>query len=196
MCICSLTGESGCGKSAIAREIMKANPKARPVPSITTRDPRPSDLPGEYEYATTQEFAAMKSKGEFLWDVEHGGKCYGTRRADVLSAVEDRSSIGIMILVPEVLPKLHALMREAGADERDWVVYYIKPLAESVVRERMLKRKDDPLAIERRIRAERGWSEDMWRFQQYRKVHMINNSGPLPLAVQEVLSLLGSQARC
>lgn len=65
--IITFTGASGAGKTTMVKELLK-NPQFGLVPSITTRNSRLSDLPGEYEYITDTEFDWLKCWDAFVWD--------------------------------------------------------------------------------------------------------------------------------
>jgi guanylate kinase len=110
--IITLTGPSGSGKTTIARELMMQKPGLfAPVKSTTTRDRRTSDLYGEYEYVSKEQFAEIKENGEFLWTAEMPDVQYGTRRTHVRSKF-GIGQIGVMILVPEVLPTLRSYVED------------------------------------------------------------------------------------
>src|SRR3989344_7223125 len=78
--IVTLAGTSGAGKSTVGEWLRKRFGNIlKPVVSITTREPKNSDPPGEYAYVSVEEFQRMKSAGEFIWDVcPHGTDYYGT----------------------------------------------------------------------------------------------------------------------
>lgn len=59
-----LTGESGCGKTSIARLLLTQGYEM--VTSSTTRVPRPSDLPGEYEHLTSERFSHVDTQKAFV----------------------------------------------------------------------------------------------------------------------------------
>lgn len=101
--IVTLTGASGSGKTRISKEL-RENPKFIPVISHTTRSPRDSDLPGEYECVTEEQFIQMKKDGEFLWTTSVRNCHYGTSKKAIQEAAQNKDGkIFLMLLVPEVL---------------------------------------------------------------------------------------------
>src|SRR3989344_3629192 len=98
--IITFTGVSGAGKTTIAKSL--GFPL---ILSTTTREPRPSDLAGEYEYLEQDDFDYEKAWGSFLWAKEYGGNHYGTKSEIVDKALASPVT-HTMILVPEVLPLL------------------------------------------------------------------------------------------
>lgn len=197
MCILSITAESGMGKSTMAEELLKCDERMYLVRSFTTRAKRETDLPGEYEYVELETFMRMREQAEFLWDVQHGDQWYGTKEEDVRSAISDMTRIGIMILVPNVLEPLLQFLERINANQDDWLACYIQPMSDDQVMARLVKRGESDANIKKRMVAERGWSETVWRFHMKRKpVKLFRNSGPIPLGVQNVIRLLGSSTSC
>lgn len=77
--IITLSGPSAVGKTTIARELLQANPEWKLLISLTTRGPRPSDIPGEYKYnVSMRRFDELEREGKFVWTVCVHGNKYGT----------------------------------------------------------------------------------------------------------------------
>ena len=149
--IITLSGASGTGKTAITGALMKRLPNAGPVLSVTTRDPRPTDHPGDYQYVTQDAFQAMEASGRFLWTAGVGATRYGTPRDILQAALDQPEAHGIMILVPERVVDLRAFAAEN--DRLDDVrSFYILSPDESILRTRMSGRGDAEEKIEERIR--------------------------------------------
>lgn len=154
----TLTGPSGVGKTSVLKELLKfKNPEFAPVTGTTTRAPRPTDLPHEYEYVSDGEFDNLKKRGEFLWDVDLPGRRHGTRKIHVNNALND-SKIGVMILVPSVVRLLRRYVYGVCSDEcvRS---YYLMGVSEKELRERMQRRGDPSEMIEAMIRDGRDWKK-------------------------------------
>jgi guanylate kinase len=148
--ILTLTGASGAGKTTIAERLIETLPHARFLLSSTTRLPRPSDLPGEYEYLDHETFQKLRDDGRFAWTAAVGSTSHGTRHDLLRAALENPSTISIMILVPEVLQKLYAFAEEIG--KRDAIVsFLVRTLPEPVLRARMHERGDVDAQIDERI---------------------------------------------
>lgn len=90
--IISITGPSGVGKTTLARELLRTHPDWGIVVSITTREPRPSDLRGEYRYISHEEFEEREAREEFIWAAEVHGIRNGTLFASIDEALEQEGA--------------------------------------------------------------------------------------------------------
>jgi guanylate kinase len=182
--IITLTGASGSGKTAIAKAIMEKVAHAKPLTSTTTRKPRPSDLPDDFEYLGRESFERLRDQGVFLWTADVGSTSHGTRTEWLEKAMEDERTISIMILVPEVLPKLYAFadkMHKRGAIAS----FFIITPPDEVLRRRMRERGDAENEISERLESCRPF-ERKARASRIPYV-WIDNSGELERAVNAVI---------
>lgn len=155
--IVTFTGASGTGKSAIVGGLLQVSDRYRLVQSTTTRDPRESDMLGEYDYVCQRRFGAMNGKGEFLWKASYGGNSYGTPRAVIDEAMRLPSGIcSLMILVPQVVPILISHVGSTAV-----LPFLVRDPSEAVRRERMQRRGDTPESIERRLDADRNFDRKL-----------------------------------
>lgn len=152
--ILTFTGPSGVGKTTVVRGLLedKSN-DLKIVTSVTTREPRDSDLPGEYMYITDQEFTAMEGRGEFLWTAGVHGNKYGTTKSSIQEALVAPGR-SLMLLVPEVLDTLYEY-----TDGKVWSFYILSP-PEDILRERLVKRGEKPEDIIRRISDCKRWDAE------------------------------------
>ena len=76
-----LSGVSGSGKDTIKKELIKRMKNVESLPSYTSREQRPGDIPGQtYINVSKSEFEEMIKNGEFYeYDVHHNNY-YGTSR--------------------------------------------------------------------------------------------------------------------
>jgi len=105
----TLSGAYGAGKSYTAKILLSAMPNLKLVTSFTTRDQDPRDLPNEYQYLSKESFLALKQYGDFAWTTppQRKGKDYGTMKVSLDHITNPNTKkIGLMILLPETLPKL------------------------------------------------------------------------------------------
>lgn len=175
--VLTLTGPSGTGKTTIAKRLLAELPDASLLRSITTRDPRPSDLPGEYEYVTRDAFETLRREGEFEWTATLAGTWYGTRREDLFIAVREPALAWISILVPERIPNILAVARELKCPNRV-KAFFILPPSGSVLEGRMRERGDTPDAIEKRRTVDSSW-EDAARMSGIPYIFIEDLNGPI-----------------
>lgn len=92
-----LAGPTAVGKGTVVKEISRRYPQIWVSVSVTTRAPRPGEVPGEdYFFVSEGEFDAMIASGELLeWAVVHRTHRYGTPRR----AVEERLAAGQPVLL-------------------------------------------------------------------------------------------------
>lgn len=175
--IITFTGVSGAGKSTIAESVGFPF-----VPSTTTREPRTSDLPEEYEYLERADFDHEKAWDAFLWVNEYDGNCYGTKSEMVDNALAGPGTY-TMILVPRVLP---LLLDYAGTDKV--LSLYILSPPEEMLRSRMERRGNTPDSIERRLNETRAWDEQAGKSTI--PYTFITNNGTIEEAVAQVKKYL------
>ena len=84
-----LVGVPGAGKSTLMQYARDAFPKIVFPKSWTTRPMRPGETEGvTYHFATDEEFAEAAKEGKFLeWVTIDSGRCYGTLKEDITSAL-------------------------------------------------------------------------------------------------------------
>lgn len=83
-----LSSPSGAGKTTLARRLIASDPTLRMSVSVTTRAPRPGEVPGtDYIFIHANEFDRLKAAGELIeWAIVHGNS-YGTPKAPVAAAL-------------------------------------------------------------------------------------------------------------
>ena len=153
--ICSITGPSASGKTTLVKNLMRMLPGAKPLQSVTTRAPRPSDVPGEYEYVSAEELGRLSRAREFLWEVSPHRNRYATKRKAIDEALEGKVFY-LPILVIEAVVKLHAYTEVRGK-AGSVCSLYIEMSDEKELRRRFAFRGDTPEQIERRIAECRTW---------------------------------------
>ena len=155
--ILTVTGPSASGKTSLARALRLRLHGAVVLNSVTTRGPRPSDLPGEYRYEMQEEFSKMKQRDEFLWTVEVHGNRYGTRKQDIEAVVKDKFAIGILTI--DAVGKLRAYLEKRDMLDKIFSVY-LDVVDENLLIERLNKRGDKQADIELRINECRSWARE------------------------------------
>ena len=74
-----ISSPSGAGKTSICKKLLEIDDKIRPSVSVTTREPRRSEINGvDYIFTTVEDFKKKISNGEFLEYADVFNNKYGT----------------------------------------------------------------------------------------------------------------------
>lgn len=132
-----LSSPSGAGKTTLARKLREADGNLNFSISVTTRPPRPGEVHGDhYFFATREEFAAMRERGEFLEWAEVFGNLYGTPAAPVRAALGAGRDVLFDI-------DWQGARQIAGRMPEDAVTVFILPPSRAALRERLVTRAAD-----------------------------------------------------
>lgn len=148
----TLSGPGGSGKTTALAWLMQLGGLSRflPLPSLTTRPPRPTDLRGEYQYITDFEFNELKRRGEFAWTVQpHNTHRYGTLKTYIEAALQPNGDVFVAILVPEVVSTLFATL--PTEKHTSILPIYLWIDDEAQLRSRLTRRKDSAKDIQARL---------------------------------------------
>ena len=140
-----LSGPSGVGKSTVVRELRAHHPEIWLSVSVTTRFPRPGEVPGvHYHFVSDAAFEALVAENGLLEWASFAGHRYGTPRAPV----EERLAAGVPVLLEIELQgarQVRKLMDQA------LLVFLAPPTWDELVR-RLTRRGTEPAdVIERRL---------------------------------------------
>ncbi|MDE1874667.1 MAG: guanylate kinase [Patescibacteria group bacterium] len=104
-----LAGPSGSGKTTLTDMIVRRSPFRRCI-TTTTRPPRDGEVDGvHYRFLSPFQFALREQCGEFIETALVHGRKYGTRRADLVSALRRYGKVILNIDVQGYLNlKAHA----------------------------------------------------------------------------------------
>lgn len=184
MGLITFSGASAVGKSSVAQLLLKSSDVYQLLLSTTTRPPRATDLPGEYEYLSSEEF---QQRQDFLWQTEVHGNHYGTSKK-LLDEAINSSKQSILILIPQVLGTLRKYLKEQGVPNRSRYLrsYYILSPLGPILRERLQQRGDSPEVIEKRLQDCRDWDSQA-RESPFPYVYVTNN-GTLLETLDEIQS--------
>jgi thymidylate kinase len=101
----TITAPSGTGKTTLMRALIaESTVGMRLIPSTTTRAPRGTDLPLEYEYLSDTEFEALAEQGAFLKVYGKYGNYYGTRVSYFNDATFFKREPCLAAVLPEAMP--------------------------------------------------------------------------------------------
>ncbi|MCL2532115.1 MAG: guanylate kinase [Oscillospiraceae bacterium] len=140
-----LSGPSGSGKDSLLQQVIANGEDIALSVSLTTRDPRPSELDGvHYHFTTHEQFEQKLANGTILEHTIYNGQYYGTPK----DAVDAQLAAGkTVVLEIEVEGAANI-----AAQYPDCVRVFLVPPSLAVLRQRLIDRKTNtPEDIERRI---------------------------------------------
>jgi guanylate kinase len=74
-----IAAPSGAGKTSLVKALMEREPRIQFSVSYTTREPRPTEIPGrDYHFVSAERFGEMIANHEFLEHARVFDHCYGT----------------------------------------------------------------------------------------------------------------------
>lgn len=117
----TVSGVSASGKSTIV-EAAKSLPGVNFIEpaSVTTREPRPGDVPGAYRHVTAMEFKHLIDRGEMVEFDFVNDHIYGVAKADMDRAIETARATGGTVLA--ILTPPGAFAAKEYLQERDVAV--------------------------------------------------------------------------
>jgi len=186
------TGTTGSGKSTLAGNLITKNGFCM-LSADTTRYPRDSDLPGEFNHLTDEQFDTI-DPDDMLYVAQHGVPAtaeqqrparYTLLRSAVESAIADRANHYTRPLAPK---STGILLREFGSVAVK-VIYLPTPRNTEEVERRVIERGDDPSILAARMHEEANWIE---LARQTPGIHIAEGTTIEELH-QEALELMGLQ---
>lgn len=145
-----LSGVSGAGKDTIKRELVKRNNNMVTLPSMTDRDIRPGDIPGEtYQFISTEEFERMIRENELYEYNQHHNHYYGTSKKILNQTIQDGKIIIKDIDVNGTENLVHLLKNDVK------VVTIFLRVPKEELRKRLKNREDHPSEKEINLRLSR-----------------------------------------
>jgi|GEM_PF-3303012 guanylate kinase len=184
--IITLTGPSGSGKTTLAKEILKDS-DYKLITSTTTRDPRPTDLEGEYEHILTSAFALNEAEKTFLWSVNYANKLYGTRKLYLNSALEhDHTSIAL--LVPDTVKILYRHLKQQNKQNL-LLPIYINGLDEQTLRQRIQDRAGTTNNLKKRLATIEEWNTQA-RYENEVPYKFITNNTTIQEALEQIFDYM------
>lgn len=135
-----LSSPSGAGKTTLSRRLLEADQHIEMSISVTTRPPRPGEVDGkDYYFVSPAKFDEMVAGEALLEWAEVFGNRYGTPRGPV----ELTLSEGRDVLFDIDWQGTQQLHQRAG---EDLVRVFILPPSADMLRQRLIKRAQDPVA--------------------------------------------------
>lgn len=142
-----LSGPSAVGKSTVIETMRRRNPEVWLSISVTTRAPRPGEVPGrEYFFVSEDEFKEMAASGQLLEWARYAGNYYGTPKAPVA----ERLAVGLpSLLEVDVVGARQVRAAVPGA----LLVFLAPPSWDELVRRLTERGTESAEVIEKRLAA-------------------------------------------
>lgn len=131
-----ISGPSGAGKGTIISKLREINSNIWLSISMTSRDIRSNDVPGEtYFFVSKEEFEKRIEKGEFLEYAMYNDNYYGTPKDKILEKLNQGFDVILEIEIQGAV-KVKELVADA-------IFIFILPPSMSELRRRLVKRGTD-----------------------------------------------------
>jgi guanylate kinase len=156
-----MSSPSGAGKTTLSRALLASDHHIRMSVSVTTRTPRSGELDGkDYFFISKQRFFEMRDAGGLLEWAEVFGNLYGTPRLPV----EDALAKGSDVLCDIDWQGTQQLAQAMG---EDLVTIFILPPSTDELRDRLIKRAQDPSSVVAKRMAEASREMSHWAEYDY-----------------------------
>ena len=143
-----IAGPSGVGKSSVIAALLARDPRLVFCPSVTTRPPRPQEVPGrDYHFVSEAEFDRLLAQGALLEWAEYQGHRYGTPKAEVLNCLAQGRDV---VLNKEVRGAW--ALKNAGLGYPVVLIFLVPPSWEELVRRVRGRGTEDEEALQERLR--------------------------------------------
>ena len=176
-----ISGPSGAGKGTIYKMITPKLPDIFQSISVTTRAPRPNEIPDvTYYYRTDEEFEKMRERGEFLETAKVYDHYYGTPAAPVFNAIDNGQDVIFEIDVQGAknVKKLYP----------DSVLIFIMPPSFEILESRLRNRNTEKAeSLELRIKSARD------ELAQYNHFDYFVVNDVADVAASEVLEIIKAE---
>lgn len=96
-CVLIVAGPSGVGKTVIAEQMVRNDPRFTFLRSGTTRARRGDSHDDEYLYYTEEDFLSAVERGEFAEHMRYGNHLYGTPKSELYRAFSE-GKIPLLVL--------------------------------------------------------------------------------------------------
>jgi guanylate kinase len=156
-----LSSPSGAGKTTLSRRLLERDRGVVMSVSVTTRPPRPGEVEGrDYYFISRRRFDAMAEAGELIEWAEVFGNGYGTPRAPVEKWLAEGRDV-LFDIDWQGTQQIHARMRE------DLVRIFVLPPSAEELRERLIRRAQDPPSVVAKRMAEASTEISHWAEYDY-----------------------------
>ncbi len=179
-----ISGPSGSGKGVLVHEILSRRDDIALSVSATTRSPRTGEVNGEsYHFMTRDKFKAKIEAGDFIEYNEYAGNFYGTLKSEVVSQLEDGTSI---ILEIDVHGAMNVKRQYPNA-----VLLMIAPPNYATLEKRLRGRGDDVPEEIIRKRLETA-KDELAQLPGYDYL-VVNRDGEINAAADEISAIINAE---
>jgi guanylate kinase len=177
-----LSSPSGAGKTTLTRRLLEVEERIRLSISMTTRQPRPREVPDQdYHFVSEAEFQKLSQEGAFLEEAIVFDHMYGTPRAPV----EEALSQGHDVLFDIDWQGAQSLTYSAHMDV---VKVFLLPPSWNELERRLRARAQDPEDVVRKRMARA--SDEMSHWAEYDYV-VVNRD--IEVSLNQIRSILCSE---
>ena len=156
-----LSSPSGAGKSTLARDLLAKDAAITMSVSVTTRQPRDTEVDGkDYYFISKQKFAQMRDAGELLEWAEVFGNSYATPRGPVEAALAEGRDVLFDI-------DWQGTQQLVEAMAEDLVRVFILPPSAEELSQRLINRAQDSAAVVAKRMAEAANEISHWAEYEY-----------------------------
>jgi len=156
-----MSSPSGAGKTTLSRALLASDPNVSMSVSVTTRLPREGELDGkDYFFISKERFAEMRQSGQLLEWAEVFGNFYGTPKRPVELALAKGRDVLFDI-------DWQGTQQLAQRMQDDLVTIFILPPSAEELRERLVRRAQDPASIVAKRMAEASREISHWAEYDY-----------------------------
>jgi len=178
-----LSGPSGAGKDAVLQHLRVRRPDVHYAVSVTTRRPRPGEIPGiSYDFVSPEEYHHLKDRGELLAaDCVHGN-WYGVPIPQIRSALQLGRDVLLKIDVQGAAEVRNRLPHSVS-------IFLAPPSFEEISTRLMQRRTESPTEFDRRVNDARS---EMAQISRYDYV-VLNPAGALGSAVSDIECIITAE---
>lgn len=175
-----ITGPSGVGKTTVAHELLKQNPKLKKLITYTTRHPRPNEKNDrDYHFITPEQFEKKIQTNDFFEYAQVYNDYYGNSFSD-LKLFWDQGYDVLMVVDIQGADKIKSTIPQSK-------VIFLCPENFSQLEKRLQERKMTKNDYEKRIQTA---ENEMKRANQY-DFQIINQENQLPQTLHKIQEIIG-----
>jgi len=177
-----VSGPSGAGKGTIYNKIIKETKNIKLSISMTSREPRGSEINGkEYYFVTKDDFENRIKNDEFLeYAIVHSGHYYGTPKSKIEEDLNNGISVILEIDIQGAL-KVKDIVKDA-------IFIFIMPPSMKILKERLINRN-----TESKDKVMERFKTAYKELNEFKKYNYVVVNDKLDEAVNKVRSIINAE---